>query len=243
MIDTKLKIEQRLLSKLTPSPTNPNTHGEAQIEQIIASMKEFGWTMPLLIDERGVILAGHGRVLAAQKIGLTHAPVLISTGWSEAKKRAYIVADNQLSRNSDWDNLKLAEEIEFLKAEGFDLSLTALSDADMARLFVSAENLNPTGEYNRGMPEFDQPHNMSFRQIVMHFNSHKDANDFAALIKQPITDKTKFLWFPAKPKDRSMTDKRYSAIAKPDTKKVMKNFSKFHKKRSIEERKTKKKNK
>src|SRR5690606_22386104 len=94
------KVERRPIDKLVPYARNSRTHSEEQIAQIAASMREWGWTNPVLVDEDGGIIAGHARLLAARKLGLEEAPVMVAKGWSEAQKRAYIIADNKLAENA-----------------------------------------------------------------------------------------------------------------------------------------------
>ena len=86
-------------------------HPETQVAQIAASIQEWGFTMPVLIDEHGMIIAGHGRVLAAQRLGFTEIPCITARGWSEAKKRAYVIADNKLTENGGWNSEVLAFEL------------------------------------------------------------------------------------------------------------------------------------
>jgi ParB-like chromosome segregation protein Spo0J len=88
------KIEMRQLDKLIPYARNSRTHSDTQVAQIAASIKEWGWTTPILVDEEGTIIAGHGRTLAARKLGLAEVPVMVARGWSEARKKAYVIADN-----------------------------------------------------------------------------------------------------------------------------------------------------
>jgi ParB-like chromosome segregation protein Spo0J len=95
------KVERRPIAKLIPAARNARTHSDEQVAQIAASIKEWGWTVPVLCDEDGVLIAGHGRVLAARQLGLTDVPVMTATGWSDAKKRAYLIADNKLPLNAD----------------------------------------------------------------------------------------------------------------------------------------------
>jgi len=115
--------ERRTVASLIPYARNARTHSEAQVAQIAASIREWGWTNPILIDEQGGIIAGHGRVLAARKLKIEDVPCIIATGWSEAQKRAYVLADNQLAVNAGWDMDLLRVEIGELKGEGFDLGL------------------------------------------------------------------------------------------------------------------------
>src|SRR6516165_9746557 len=105
------QIERRPLAALVPYARNARTHSDGQIGQIAASIREWGWTMPVLIDEAGTIIAGRGRVLAAARLGIDQVPVLIARGWSEAQKRAYVIADNKLTDNAGWDEALLRLEV------------------------------------------------------------------------------------------------------------------------------------
>ena len=126
------KVERRKTNTLVPYARNSRTHSEQQVSQIAASIKEWGWTTPVLIDEEGAIIAGHGRVLAAQKLGIDEVPTMAATGWTKAQKQAYVLADNQLPQNAGWDMDLLSVEMKDLDAEGFDLSLMGFNDDMMA---------------------------------------------------------------------------------------------------------------
>jgi len=121
------KVERWPLDRLIPYAQNARTHSDEQVEQIAASIREFGFTNPVLIDDAGGIIAGHGRVLAARKLGIAEVPVMAAIGWSETQKRAYVIADNKLTENAGWDSTLLASEIGSLSAEDFDVSLTGFS--------------------------------------------------------------------------------------------------------------------
>ena len=97
------KVERRDVASLVPYAKNARTHSAAQDAASAASIREWGWTVPVLVDEAGGIIAGHGRILAAQKLGITQVPVMLATGWTEAQKRAYVIADNKLALNAGWD--------------------------------------------------------------------------------------------------------------------------------------------
>ena len=116
-----------LLSSVIPYARNSRTHSDAQVAQIAASIKEFGFTNPILIDEQGGIIAGHGRVLAAQKLNLTEVPAIELAHLSETQKRAYVIADNKLALNAGWDDELLRLEFAELEEAGFDLELTGFS--------------------------------------------------------------------------------------------------------------------
>ncbi|MGF6981412.1 hypothetical protein QFZ99_000888 [Paraburkholderia atlantica] len=129
------QIEHRALASLVPCARNAREHSDAQVAQIAASMREWGWTSPILVDETDRIIAGHGRVLAASKLGLTDVPVIVARGWSESKIRAYVIADNRLAENATWNEELLRLELADLRIEGFDLSLMGFDASDLASLF------------------------------------------------------------------------------------------------------------
>jgi hypothetical protein len=133
------KVEKWQIDKLIPYARNARTHSDEQVSQIAASIKEWGWTTPVLVDEQGGIIAGHGRTLAAQKLEMTEVPVMVAKGWSDAKKRAYIIADNKLAQNADWDNEMLALELGELGDLGFDLDLTGFAADEIADLLSPEE--------------------------------------------------------------------------------------------------------
>ncbi len=129
-------VERRSVVSLVPYAKNARTHSPAQIDQIAASIREWGWTSPVLVDEQGTIIAGHGRILAAQKLGITDVPVMVADGWSDTQKRAYILADNKLALNAGWDDALLGLELAELDGLGFDLELTGFSLDEIAGLTV-----------------------------------------------------------------------------------------------------------
>ena len=128
------QVERRKVSELIPYARNSRTHSDEQVAQIAASIREWGWTTPVLCDDKGSIIAGHGRVMAARKLGLSEVPVMTATGWSEAQKRAYILADNQLALNAGWDMDLLKVEIQELAGDDFDLDLIGFDDKTLAGL-------------------------------------------------------------------------------------------------------------
>jgi DNA modification methylase len=130
------KIETRLVADLIPYASNSRTHSDAQIAQIAASIKEFGWTNPILIDGDNTIIAGHGRLLAARKLGLEDVPAIILDHLTKAQQRALVIADNQLALNAGWDMNMLKAEIEDLGLEGFDLDLLGFDENFLDGLLV-----------------------------------------------------------------------------------------------------------
>lgn len=146
-----MKIETLPVATLTPYARNARTHSTEQVEQIAASIREFGWTNPVLIDEAGGIIAGHGRVLAARNVGIAEVPCIRLVGLSETQKRAYVIADNQRALNSVWDQEMLAMEMEGLRLAAFDMDITGFSaqEGDMLAAMAAAtamlDRSNPAG--------------------------------------------------------------------------------------------------
>ena len=129
-----LQIVYRLIADLIPYARNSRTHSDEQVAQIAASIHEFGFTNPVLIDEDGGIIAGHGRTLAAQRLKMTEVPTILLAGLTPAQKRAYVIADNKLALNAGWDIDFLKVELADLSSEGFDLSLTGFDPNELAKL-------------------------------------------------------------------------------------------------------------
>ena len=147
-------------ASLIPYARNSRTHSEQQISKIAASIKEFGFLNPVIIDGANGIVAGHGRVMAAQKLGMEELPVIEASHLSDAQRRAYVIADNRLALDAGWDEEMLAIEFEELKLEGFDLELTGFNTQELADISegqgeadenpytkkVSSPVYEPTGE-------------------------------------------------------------------------------------------------
>ena len=132
-----LVIVYRPLDVLIPYARNARTHSEEQVAQIAASIREFGWTNPVLLDGASGIIAGHGRVLAARKLGIDPVPCIELAGLSEAQRRAYILADNKLALNAGWDEALLRVELGDLRDMAFDLSLIGFGEAEQAALLAA----------------------------------------------------------------------------------------------------------
>lgn len=127
-------IDMRSVDSLIPYARNARTHSDAQVAQIAASIREFGWTNPILVDGESGIIAGHGRLLAARKLSLSEVPCIELSGLSETQKRAYILADNKLALNAGWDDEMLRLELGELAAMDFDTLLTGFSDEELLGL-------------------------------------------------------------------------------------------------------------
>src|ERR671925_1473099 len=147
------RIELWPIDRLRPYERNPRTHSDAQVDQIAASMVEFGWTNPVLVGEQGGILAGHGRLLAARKLGLAEVPVIRFEHLSEAQKRAYLIADNALALNAGWSEELLAQELAWLRDERFDLDLVGFDATELERLLTLADGEAASDEAEDEVPE------------------------------------------------------------------------------------------
>lgn len=130
-------VERRSTSQLVNYARNSRTHTPEQVDRIAASIREWGWTTPILVDETDTIIAGHARLMAAKKIGLTEVPVIVAADWTEAQKRSYVIADNQLSiEGSGWDSELLKVELADLVSTNFDVSLLGFADKELAALLA-----------------------------------------------------------------------------------------------------------
>jgi DNA modification methylase len=140
------------VARLRPYERNPRTHSEEQVAKIAASILEFGFTNPILVDGQAGIIAGHGRLLAARKLGMTTVPVIELTHLSEAQRRALVIADNRLALDAGWDEELLAEELRALDGEDFDLAVTGFDDDELRDLLeieddvVEVATPNPPAE-------------------------------------------------------------------------------------------------
>jgi ParB-like chromosome segregation protein Spo0J len=129
-----MQVEQRKIESLIPYVNNSRTHSDEQVAQIAASVREFGWTNPILVDGKNGIIAGHGRLAAARKLGLTEIPVIVLDHLTEAQKKALVIADNKLAMNAGWDNELLALELAEIGDLGFDLDLTGFKAEEIQAL-------------------------------------------------------------------------------------------------------------
>ena len=135
-----IEITERSIADLIPSARNARTHSAAQVAQIAASIQEFGWTNPVLIDPANGIIAGHGRVLAAHQIGMQEVPCIVLAHLTESQRRAYVMADNKLALNAGWDEELLRLELTDLDAMGVDLGLIGFADEEFAALLTPARD-------------------------------------------------------------------------------------------------------
>ena len=147
-----LQVEIWKIEQIVPYVRNAQAHDDANIAAIAGSIVEYGWTYPILVDEEGVILAGHGRLAACMRLGLSVAPVIVKRGLSAAQKCAYRLADNKLTKNTPWDEGLLRVELADLREGGYDLGLTGFGDEELRELFASDDAQmidDPGAELNR----------------------------------------------------------------------------------------------
>ena len=135
-----LKINYRETGELIPYINNSRTHSEHQVQQVASSIKEFGFTNPILLDENKGIIAGHGRLAAAQLLKLDKVPTITLEGLSEAQRKAYVIADNKLALNADWDYEALKLEMLDI-ADDIDLSLLGFDDDELASIIDGLEEV------------------------------------------------------------------------------------------------------
>lgn len=138
------KVERRPVDKLKPYANNARTHSPEQIAQLVESIREWGWTQPILIDGRNEIIAGHGRLEAAKSLGVKEVPVIVARGWTAEQKRAYALADNQLALNAEWDMDLLAIELGELQIGKFSTDIIGFSADALEKVFGSGRDFAPT---------------------------------------------------------------------------------------------------
>ena len=135
-------IVSRKVEDLIPYARNSRTHSDAQVAQIAASVREFGWTNPVLVDGENGIIAGHGRILAARKLGMEEVPCIELAGLTDTQRRAYIIADNKLALNGGWDDELLAIELGELNAAEFDMALIGFDAGELSAAMGLDEELD-----------------------------------------------------------------------------------------------------
>ena len=173
-----MKIEQTPLEDLIPYASNSRTHSEEQVTQIAASIKEFGFNNPVLLDGEKGIIAGHGRTLAAKKLGMTEVPTIELAHLSDSQRKAYIIADNKLALNADWDFELLGLEMGDLQEDGFNLDLIGFDQGELTVIFSGDE----TGE----KPLTEEDYVEKFNIIVECENENAQENTFSNLTEMGL---------------------------------------------------------
>jgi len=202
-----MNVEESKLNKLLPYKNNPRKHTEKQVAQIAESISEFGFVNPILVDDKHMILAGHGRYLAAQKLDLKTVPVVMVKDLTEDQKKALVIADNKIAMNSTWDENLLWEQIRQLNEKGFNLDLLAFDEMEILPMTDPNTVIDPLAEWE-DMPEYSQEDQLAFKTIYVHFKNAEDYKNFQEFIGQTMTDKTKSIWYPEQ-KNMDTESKRY----------------------------------
>jgi ParB family chromosome partitioning protein len=148
-MNQNLEVAYIAITDVIPYANNPRTHSDQQVAQVAASIKEFGFNNPILLDEHNGIIAGHGRLAAAQKLGMDLVPTITLAGLTEAQRKAYVIADNKLTENGGWDYDLLAVEIERLKELEIDVNLTGF-DAEELQVITQDVAFEPASEDEQG---------------------------------------------------------------------------------------------
>lgn len=177
------RYENVKIDKLIPYENNARTHSDEQIEKIAKSIKEFGFINPVLIDADFGIIAGHGRVLGAKKLGMTEVPCLFVEDLTEAQKRAYIIADNKLALDAGWDNEILIGELEALKDMDFDISLTGFDNIDEIKLDIDGKQEVEEDDFDCTPPEEPTTNIGDIYQLGDHRLICGDSTDAATIKK------------------------------------------------------------
>ena len=175
-----LEVKYLSINDLVPYANNPRTHTDNQVTQVASSIKEFGFNNPILIDEGKGVIAGHGRLAAAKKLGLETVPTITLTGLTEAQRKAYVIADNKLTENSRWDYDLLSIEIERLKELDFELSELGFSEVELEGICNSEPDMSILAELDD--EELDQFEGDVKRAIQIEFES-EHYNEAQELIK------------------------------------------------------------
>ena len=207
MEESKLEIEAWSTDQVKPYERNPRKVPQIAIDKVAASLEEFGWRQPIVVDKAGVVVAGHTRLLAAQALELKTVPVHVAKNLTAKQIKAYRIADNRTGEESSWADDLLKLELEDLSLCGFDLDFTGFDEAETLQLLAGDGENDPAAEWE-GMPEFHQPDATAYRQIIVNFKNDEAVAEFAGLIGQVITPKARSIWHPHE-EDARYADKRY----------------------------------
>lgn len=199
------------VNSISQDPANLRKHGERNIDAIVASFRKFGQQHPIVIDNKGIILSGNGRYLAAVKLGW-HKIDVVESDLTGSSATAYAIADNRTAELAEWDTTALAETLRALQSEEFDTDAAGYSDSEIDALVEGLGNEllkgekvdDPDGEW-QGMPDFEQEQ-INEVQLIIYFPLIQAKIDFCDKVNQPITGETKYVWFPkgAKPQRQSV---------------------------------------
>lgn len=193
-----MEIEFLDIDSLTPYINNARTHSNEQIENIANSITEFGFTNPVLIDSDGGIIAGHGRVMACEMLGINEIPCIRLNNLTPIQKAAYVIADNKIQMNAGWDYSLLKSELLLLTESEIDINLMGFSANEISSIMMEREEgENDEEDEWQGMPDFID-NELPERKVVVSFKNTDDFIKFFSIIGQSCTNKTKSIWFPEK---------------------------------------------
>ena len=185
-----LEVISRPIGEVLPYPNNARKIPGSAVEKVAASITEFGWRQPIVVDSKGVVICGHVRLLAAQQLGLTEVPVHVAETLTKAQVKAYRLMDNRSHDETTWDFGLLGPELEGLKLD-IDLALTGFDQMQIDQMLAGIT----TPEW-AGMPTFEQADQMPWKTLKVHFKNARDREQFAQLIGQQLTEDTGYIWYP-----------------------------------------------
>ena len=191
----KLAIKYKKTADLVPYANNSRLHDETQLGQLVASINEFGFTNPVLLDGANGIIAGHGRVMAANVLGLDTVPTIELQHLTDEQKAAYVIADNKLAQNAKWDDEILRLELQSLNDADYDLSILGFDEASLSRLLDVAETADAFEEYNQAI-EYENKDSNPYKSLIVHFENEQDVDNFKHLIKQNFSNSAKYIYHP-----------------------------------------------
>lgn len=184
------------LERIKPYPNNPRTHPPEEVSLLARMMLKFGIDQNIVVrKEDGFIIKGQGRRLAAIEAKMTHFPVFEKSVPSDDDARAQRIADNQIALLAGWDRELIRSEAAALKLAGYDVTLLGFDTPTLGWLTEGHLVADPTGEWG-GMPHFNNPDATAFRSIVVHFKDQRSVDAFARVVKQKVSEKTRFMWYP-----------------------------------------------
>ena len=192
-----MNIQEIEIDKLIPYHNNPRKNQD--IDKVASSINEYGFQQPIVVDKNMVVIVGHTRLLGAQKLGLKKVPVVIAD-LSEAKAKAYRIADNRISEDAGWDYDLLKLEIDALKEINFNIEELGFEQQELETIIFQPDHNSrdwlDTDEHWQDMPSFEHDDQSPFRSLTVNFVNQEAVDKFFQLIKQDYTEKTKYIWFP-----------------------------------------------
>jgi hypothetical protein len=201
----KFDVEFVPIDSIKPYPNNPR-HNENAIAKVAKSIQEFGWQQPIVIDPKGVIIAGHTRWYAAQSLESSVVPVHTARGLTQNQIRAYRIADNRVAQEATWDDTKLMEELHAL-VDKIDMNSLGFDPAELLQIMEAPHDFDPAKEWS-DMPDYRSKDAGAFRSILVHFKSQEVLDEFIKKTGMAITPTTRYTWYPKVEVD-SVKDKAY----------------------------------